>query len=68
MKKRRLYMVELEKAHPDAEIEKNHDFLVCFQTAVLLSLLKSKKLTQWQFDCCVKELKKVQDLHAGRTK
>jgi hypothetical protein len=52
-------MVELERGHQDAEFEYKKDATIHFQHAILLSLLENKKITQLQFDCCVRELKKT---------
>ena len=60
MKKRQLYMIELEPEPQSIEPEKNQDFIENFQTAILLSLLENKQLTKWQFDFCLGELQKQQ--------
>ena len=37
----------------------SRSFLLNFQEAMLLSLSEKKLLTQWQFDRCMNEIKKV---------
>jgi hypothetical protein len=57
-------MIELEPEIRNMELLKNQDFKENFQTAILLSLLKNKQLTKWQFDFCVEELRKQRDINA----
>lgn len=55
MKRKRIYMVELEREQNNLDMEK--EFIRNFQTAILLSLLEKGQLNQWQFDCCMDKLK-----------
>ena len=55
MKRKRIYMVELEREQSNLNTEK--DFVWNFQTSILLSLLEKGQLNQWQFDCCMDKLK-----------
>lgn len=64
MKRRPLYMIELE-AHPvpapqqqNTRLDQNQEFKENFQTAILLSLLEKGQLAKWQFDLCLEELAK----------
>lgn len=53
MKKRRLNIIELERQQIDTEISDNYEFLINFQNAILLSLLKEKKITKRQYERCL---------------
>lgn len=68
MKKRRLYIVELEQGHPNTELNKKIEFIQNFQAAILLTLLKDKQITKCQFDRCIEELKGIMIPHIGRIK
>ena len=62
MKRRPLYMIELEQypapEQPDTPLDRNREFKENFQTAILLSLLEKGQLAKWQFDLCLDELAK----------
>ena len=67
MRKRQLYMVELERNKPNTELNKNTDLIKNIQTAALLSLLEDKLIAKWQFDRCINELNRSCYSHIGRT-
>ncbi len=56
MKKRQLYIVELNDSKEQIKPCEQNDFNKNFQTAILLSLLEKGQLTKWQFDCCVDKI------------
>lgn len=56
-KKYFMLMEVLADEQPDKLSELQH-FLQNYQTALFLSLVDKKLLTQWQFDRCVEELQK----------
>ncbi len=58
MKRRQLYIIELEPGTQNTGEGNPLEFIENFQTAILLSLLEDKQLTKWQFDFCVDELKR----------
>lgn len=66
MRKRQIYMVELEGKKSNTDYGKNTYFIKNFQTAILLSLLENKLIAKWQFDRCTDELDKTDNLHIGR--
>ena len=65
MKRRPLYIVELESPAPTPNVNPqttslndNPNFIENFQTAILLALLEKGQLAKWQFDLCLEELTK----------
>jgi len=58
LKNRQIYLIELENTKR-VDLNKNKDFTENIQTAILLSLFERGKLTKWQFDFCMDELKAI---------
>lgn len=58
MAKNRFELVEIEADERSEEQLIPQAFLQNYQTALLLSLLETGLLTQWQFDRCIEELRK----------
>lgn len=57
MTKKQLKLVEIQSGEQLTQAQ-TQAFLQNFQAALLLSLLESDLLTQWQYELCVKEVKK----------
>ncbi|MEM1484937.1 hypothetical protein V6615_08655 [Oscillospiraceae bacterium PP1C4] len=56
MRKKQLCVVELDGQGQTLDLDKNKEFQRNFQQSILLSLLEKEQLTQWQYDCCVKQV------------
>ncbi len=49
-------MVEVKKESLNMDTDKSRNFIVNYETAILLSLLEQKLLTQLQFNLCVEKI------------
>jgi len=58
MAKRYFGLVGIEADKQSEKQFQPQAFMQNYQTALLLSLLESGLLTQWQFDRCIEELRK----------
>lgn len=73
MKRRTLYMIELETSpaptpeQQNTPLDHNREFKENFQTAILLSLLEKGQLAKWQFDYCLEELAKQRLAASNKT-